>query len=736
MEYYAHKYVDDLGNEKKQTIKEHLEGTKALASQFAKEEFGDVVEFAAEHHDIGKYAITFQRRLDGSKEKFEHSICGAIEIKKQVRDSDVIGKLLQYCIAGHHSGLPDGGNKTNPVGSTLYGRLKNEKNYVGARDYSYYSNEIESNVPDGMYLREALHKYSTNNDSDKKDYLETFAFFTRYVFSCLTDADFIDTERFCDPDKIRGGLSGDFKSALEKLNDRLSSFKAETEVQKARSRLQNQAYKNMFNDGKISILNMPTGSGKTLCSIKIAIEKILNSPDKDIKRIIYVIPYTSIIEQTAKEFNDIFGDCVQILQHHSNYSFDDNSENKTTVEKLRNACENWDAPLIVTTSVQFFQSLYHYKGSGLRKLHNMADSIIIFDEIHLIPIKYLQPCLRGIGYITKYLNSKAILLSATMPNYSELFEKYLPDVSVNNLITDRTDFSVFNKCSYTFMGKTDYDNVIMKAGEFDNSLIIVNTKKIAQQVYEKVSGKKYHLSAYMTPDHRSDIIEEIKIALANGEKITVVSTSLIEAGVDLDFKAVFREVTGLDSILQSGGRCNREGKDKNGNVFIFETDESMYEDIKIPINISNSLLKEYDDITSKECIEEYYNRIFKYNEKCIRESSIAEFMQTKDIRCMPFRSYAEQFKYINDETIGIVVTKNNQIAKELWERFKNGSKDLRRQLQRYTVAIQQKELDNALMLGAVDDEGTGVYRLTSEDYYDMQVGLNFNSSYDDKYICS
>ncbi|MGN1133981.1 MAG: CRISPR-associated helicase Cas3' [Oscillospiraceae bacterium] len=729
MEYYAHKYIDESGNENKQTVKEHLDGTKDLAASFAKESFADVAGFAGEFHDIGKYAKTFQKRLDGSSERFEHSICGAIEIKKQEGDRDEIGKLLQYCIAGHHSGLPDGGSKIAPIGPTLYGRLHNEKNYVESRDYSCYSSEVELKVPEGKFIREELY-----NSESREDYIEKYAFFTRYVFSCLTDADYIDTERFCSPEKIRGGIKGDFKSALEKVNEKLSSFTAETQVQKARGRLQAQAYGNMLNNGRISILNMPTGSGKTLCSIKIALEKLLNSPDKNIKRIIYVIPYTSIIEQTANEFTDIFGDCVQILQHHSNYAFDSNSENTTTVEKLKNACENWDAPLIVTTSVQFFQSLYHYKGSGLRKLHNMADSIIIFDEIHLIPIKYLQPCLRGIGYITKYLNSEAIFLSATMPNYSELFAKYLPDVSVNNLITDRTDFSAFKKCSYTNLGKTDYENVIMNAEEFLNSLIIVNKKSTAQKVYEMVNSKKFHLSAYMTPDHRSAIIEKIKESLSKSEKVTVVSTSLIEAGVDLDFKAVFREVTGLDSILQSGGRCNREGRDANGNVFIFETDDSVYEGIDSRVNITESLLGEYEDISSNECIEEYYNRVFKFSEKSIDENSIAKFKGTSGFQSIPFRSYAEQFEYISDDTIGIVITKNSERAKELWENFRNGNKGLRRKLQRYTVAIRENEFANALKLGAINDYGTGVYCLTAEEYYDMQVGLNFNSSHDDKYI--
>lgn len=199
-----------------------------------------------------------------------------------------------------------------------------------------------------------------------------------------------------------------------------------------------------------------------------------------------------------------------------------------------------------------FQSIYHYKGSALRKLHNLRDSVIVFDEIHLIPTELLRPCLKAVGYITKYLNSEALFLSATMPDYSKLFDKFLPDVNYNKLVTDRTNFKYFKKCEYKDMGKTTLETIAENASRCKNALIVVNTKKTAAELYNLVQGEKYHLSANMTPAHRSRVIEVVRKKLKKGEYITVVSTSLVEAGVDLDFNTVFRQLSGLDSILQAG----------------------------------------------------------------------------------------------------------------------------------------------------------------------------------------
>ena len=546
MEYYAHTREDG----ERQTVKAHLIGVSKLAEDFSVDLLKPLAKKVSLYHDIGKYAINFQKRLDDDKVKFSHAACGAIEYKILADKNDCFAPLMEYCIAGHHTGLMDGGTGAdNSDSPTLNGTLKRADEYTGDSDYSAYATEIEFATLTQEEITPPLNEL--RSAKDPTELIERYAFFTKYVFSCLTDADFLDTEIFCNIN-VERGMSGDFEKALDKLNRELSDMPSDNPLRQARSRIQQQAFDNSVNKSHISILDMPTGSGKTLCSLKLALES-------GKKRIIYVIPYTSIIEQTANKFEKMFGDVLPVLQHHSNYSYDGNTEEeKKTADKLKRTCENWDAPLIITTSVQFFQSMYHYKGSALRKLHNLRDSVIVFDEIHLIPTELLRPCLKAVGYITKYLNSEALFLSATMPDYSKLFDKFLPDVNYNKLVTDRTNY--FKKCEYKDKGKTTLETIAENASRCKNALIVVNTKKTAAELYNLVQGEKYHLSANMTPAHRSRVIEVVRNKLENGEHITVVSTSLVEAGVDLDFNTVFRQLSGLDSILQAGGRCNREGK--------------------------------------------------------------------------------------------------------------------------------------------------------------------------------
>ncbi len=709
-----------------QTLEEHLKNVAKRAADNSIALLKQECYSTGLSHDIGKYSVSFQKRLYGNPKKYEHSSCGAIELGKLVKNNDekAMTYMLQYCIAGHHSGLPDGGTEVDSADSdsTLHSKLKREGNYTGESDYSSYKDEIELKLPDYTDVYKIL-KTSKN----KTELIEKYAFFTRYLFSCLTDADYIDTEIFYSPDTDRE-LNADFEKMLDIINEELEnrSIDSDTPLKKARKELQEQAFRNCLSDSRINILDMPTGSGKTLCSMKIALKKLIKNEKK---RIIYVIPYTSIIEQTAETFDNLFGDYADIVQHHSNHCFDDENEN-STAEKLKRSTENWDAPVIITTSVQFFQSLYHYKGSGLRKLHNLADSVIVFDEVHMLPEEYLQPCLRAIGFITEYLNSEVLFLSATMPDFSELFERYTGNATYNELIKDKSVFRYFQKCRYINLGKTDIENIVLKADDYNSSLIIVNSRKTAREVYRLLSGKKYHLSTYMTPYDRSKIIKQIREDLANGEKITAVSTSLVEAGVDLDFQAVFRQLAGLDSILQSGGRCNREGKMEYGDVFIFEIDESIRGDMKIRAGIVKDMLERDIDITSEKSIREYYMRLFRYSDDIIDQNTIAKDCNGFDN--IPFRTYAEGFEFIKDETISVVINNNSETEK-LVQQLEYGDKNIRRKLQRYSVSLKKHELDEAMKTGIIDEKKCGVFVLANNDYYRNETGLDIH--YQPSYIC-
>lgn len=734
MEYYAHTREDG----ERQTVKAHLIGVSKLAEGFSVDFLKPLAKKASYDHDTGKYALKYQWRLDDDNIKFSHAACGALEYKKFADKNDCFAPLMEYCIAGHHTGLMDGGTVAdNSDSPTLNGTLKRADEYTGDSDYSAYTTEIdfatltqEEITPLRNELRSA---------PNPTELIERYAFFTKYVFSCLTDADFLDTEIFCNKN-VERGMSGDFKMALDKLNRELSDMPSNTPLRQARSRIQQQAFDNSVNKSHISILDMPTGSGKTLCSLKLALES-------GKKRIIYVIPYTSIIEQTANKFEKMFGDVLPVLQHHSNYSYDGNTEEeKKTAEKLKRTCENWDAPLIITTSVQFFQSIYHYKGSALRKLHNLRDSVIVFDEIHLIPTELLRPCLKAVGYITKYLNSEALFLSATMPDYSKLFDKFLPDVNYNKLVTDRTNFKYFKKCEYKDMGRTTLETIAENASRCKNALIVVNTKKTAAELYNLVQGEKYHLSANMTPAHRSRVIEVVRKKLENGEHITVVSTSLVEAGVDLDFNTVFRQLSGLDSILQAGGRCNREGKDDKGYVYVFDIDETYRKgsDLAMRINKTKGLLEKYQDITSYDCIKEYYDGIFDFNQSRIAENSIAKYNEQSNSfdrqglmspYSIPFRSYAMQFEYISADTISIVIDDpNDQTCHDLVETLRNGDMSVRRALQKYSVSVYMNVFKDLYSQGVLNDHGTGIFILENQSYYNNETGLNTQAAMQDYFI--
>lgn len=738
MEYYAHTREDG----ERQTVKAHLEGVSKLAEGFSVDFLKPLAKKAAFDHDLGKYALKYQWRLDDDNIKFSHAACGALEYKKFADKNDcfasLFAPLMEYCIAGHHTGLMDGGTDAdNSDSPTLSGTLKRGNEYTGDSDYSAYATEIEFAT---LTQEEITPPYNELcSAKDPTELIERYAFFTKFVFSCLTDADFLDTEIFCNKN-VERGMSGDFEKALDKLNRELSDMPSDNPLRQARSRIQQQAFDNSVNKSHISILDMPTGSGKTLCSLKLALES-------GKKRIIYVIPYTSIIEQTANKFEKMFGDVLPVLQHHSNYSYDGNTEEeKKTVEKLKRTCENWDAPLIITTSVQFFQSIYHYKGSALRKLHNLRDSVIVFDEIHLIPTELLRPCLKAVGYITKYLNSEALFLSATMPDYSKLFDKFLPDVNYNKLVTDRTNFKYFKKCEYKDMGKTTLETIAENASRCKNALIVVNTKKTAAELYNLVQGEKYHLSANMTPAHRSRVIEVVRKKLKKGEYITVVSTSLVEAGVDLDFNTVFRQLSGLDSILQAGGRCNREGKDAKGYVYVFDIDETYRKgsDLAMRINKTKGLLEKYQDITSYDCIKEYYDGIFDFNQSRIAENSIAKYNEQSNSfdrqglmspYSIPFRSYAMQFEYISADTISIVIDDpNDQTCHELVETLRNGDMSVRRALQKYSVSVYMNVFKDLYSQGVLNDHGTGIFILENQSYYNNETGLNTQAAMQDYFI--
>lgn len=716
--FIAHIREDD-GTE--QTIEEHCEAVRSLAESFAIDEFKPLAAYSGYIHDIGKFRDGFQARIRGTSNKpCEHACCAAQEIGKRADVRRVFGvfvPMLEYCTAGHHSGLQNG----KPTELSSFGSLEDSLGRdVG--DIDKYRSEFEKYCapPNGGALTLARDMLMEGTDKlppdvKNRESIERYAFFTRYVYSCLTDADFLDTESFCSGGLERG-LTGDFSTALERVNSKLSSMQNDTDVRHARNELQRQAFSAGI-DSRVGILNMPTGSGKTLCSIKLALERAVKSGKK---RIIYVIPYTSIIEQTADVFQELFGDVLPILQHYSNFDFDDMEPgDEMSAERIARTTENWDAPLIITTNVQFFQSMYHNRSSKLRKLHNLADSVIVFDEVHMMPVNYLQPCLRGIGYLVNFLNCDALFLSATMPNFSALFKKYAIGCDFSELIVDKSGFKFFRNCNCVDFGEVSEEKLLTDSEKHCSSLIIVNSRKRARDLYKKCPAKnKFCLSTYMTPNDRSAAINSIR-NLIDKEPVTVISTSLIEAGVDLDFEAVYRELSGLDSVIQSAGRCNREGKRPEGYMHVFTLEGvSIPHGMKMQAGITQSLMREYDDIFSPECIEDYYERLYGAESGSIGNGTIYKpDMRTNTI---PFRDYADSFNMIDSDSINVIIPNENN--RELVDSLKYSAKALRR-LARYSVALHYNEFRSLLERGIIEPVGAA-FVLTYPEFYSSETGLD------------
>lgn len=714
-----------------QTVKEHCENTAALCRIFSIPELKDFMYAVGLLHDVGKFQASFVKRINGANIKVEHSTCGALAAKEKYTMPVPMALMMEYCIAGHHSGIPDGGFPNDDIDkSTLCGRLKRDY-----EDFSEYKNELALPELNGLEWLKYLFR---DCDNKMENVIDKFAFLTRYVFSCLVDADSIDTADFCKERELPGKLNADFSSCLQNIDDKLNSFICKTELQKARTILQNQAFQNINQDAEIYLLNMPTGSGKTLASAKIALERALS---KEKKRIIYVIPYNSIIEQTADVLEEIFGGNLEILRHQSTFSYEDEENGSEDYrEAAKTAAENWDAPFIITTAVQFFESVYANKRGKLRKVHNMADSILVFDEAHLMPQDYLQPCLQAVAYITRYLHSEAVFLTATMPDFEKLMKEYaLPDSKIVKLIKDTSMFTKFQKCRYSYIGEISSSELLSKCREYPSSLIVVNKKATARELYQECGGKRYHLSTYMTSYDRKRILKEIRRELKQLEadypeykdvpedrRITIISTSLIEAGVDLDVYTVFRERSGLDSILQAGGRCNREGKRKMADVFVFDlAEETRQAALDEKANLTKGLLKKYDDVSAVKCIEEYYSRLYFMKADDIQKNTMHQVCT--DLASIPFKKYAEKFELIDSRQVSLVVPCDAQ-SEQLVEMMKYTKAGNARKLQNYTCSVRQKELEDLIRQHAADDYGTGIYYLTNKDYYDEYTGVLFEAS--------
>ncbi|MBR4342072.1 MAG: CRISPR-associated helicase Cas3' [Lachnospiraceae bacterium] len=702
MDFIAHKREDGMV----QSVKEHLAGTAELAANFASdfgaEEQGRLIGFA---HDIGKYSKEFQKRICDDGPKVDHSSAGALLCTQK---NNIIAS---FCIAGHHSGLPDYGGEDDDSEATLCARMKRALNKK-IPDFSAWKEEIGELPNAGIMF--------PNDDTNMEN-----VFFTRMLFSCLVDADYLDTERFMSNDSVDRGSGNDMEFLEKKLDTYISGwFPPEGELNRKRCEILNSCIEKHTCEPGLFSLTVPTGGGKTVSSLAFAIK---HARAKGLKRIIYVIPYTSIIEQTAEIFRKILGN-DNVLEHHSNIGYDLEENISQENVKMSLAAENWDMPVIVTTSVQFFESLFANKSSKCRKLHNIAKSVIIFDEAQMIPVSYLKPCIYTISQLVKNYNVSAVLCTATQPSLDNIFEEFIGDYHPTELCPKELyEDPIFIRTRFKNIGVMTKDEVADYMMNKNQILCIVNSRKSASDLFTRLcEDGRFHLSTLMTPTDRKKTLYEIRKRLKDGRTCRVVATSLIEAGVDVDFPVVMREEAGLDSMLQAAGRCNREGhrEKSESEVIIYKSEDKPPNMFALNISAGRIAIEGENDIVSSKCIKKYFDTLYKLKgEETLDSKKIMQLIRSD--YC--FKKIADRFKMIDNDTETVYIPVGD--GKELVERRKYGelSKSLLRKLGQYGVNIYKDHLKKMYETGDVEKVGDSEWVLSNIALYNEKMGLSFNA---------
>ena len=710
MPYYAHIRQDENGETIYQTVAEHLTGTAALCREFAAdfgaEADGDLMGLA---HDLGKCTDAFQKRLLEGGPVVDHTMVGMLTCIKMKRPS------AAACAAGHHGGLLDVGNlRTDRAGeATLSGRFK--KGVEG-----HY---LERCGESGVTLP------TLPPETSERDPLKA-SFRTRMLYSCLVDADFLDTERFMDGERGRGGYD-DLPTLLRRLKEYIAPWQEpKTALNKLRCKILNSCLDTGSKPKGVYTLTVPTGGGKTVASLAFALR---HAVAHGMKRVIYVVPYTSIIEQNAEVFREILGD-GNVLEHHSGVQFE--LSDGASPEEVRRALasENWDMPVIVTTAVQFFESIYANRSSKCRKLHNLADSVIIFDEAQMLPLCHLRPCVAAMASLAEQFRSTLVLCTATQPSLGDLLHTYAPSCPVTELCPQTAEeYDSFRRVTFRQEGILEDDALAEKLSEHRQVLCIVNSRKAAQSIFARLPQEaSFHLSTLMVPAQRQTLLDEIRRRLKAGEPCRVVSTSLIEAGVDVDFPAVYRELAGLDSVLQAAGRCNREGKRAAGEsiVTIFERTELPPLLFRTAVGATRHALKDGRDPAVQETMQRYFRELRALSGETLDKSGVIKAFEKGINGCeLPFRTVAENFHLIDQNTRTVYVPFGGGAA--LIERLKAGecSKELYRKLGRYAVSVYDRHFEALYAAGALLtardipalDESSAI--LSDLTLYDERTGL-------------
>jgi CRISPR-associated endonuclease/helicase Cas3 len=710
----AHVRQLDSGEFDIHSLEDHLSSVAKLAALLAAQinvgiasnsASGAWAELAGLWHDLGKYQPAFQKYIASASGmeahieapgRVKHAIAGAIHAAEA---HGSYGRLLAYLMAGHHAGLPDW-HPDEAGGAALSQELKNERDNL--------AHALAGGVPDEIISSDrALPKPPIRKAEEVHGWL-------RMLFSCLVDADFLDTEAFMDDSRtaLRGGYA-DIPVLRAAYQRHMATHfaSADTPVRRLRGEILDTCIARAAEAPGLFSLSVPTGGGKTLASLGFALHHAeYHAKTHGLRRIIYVIPYTSIIEQTADVFRGVFDgiEPVPVIEHHSNLE----AENETARSRI--ASENWDAPIVVTTNVQFFESLYAAKPSRCRKLHNIANSVVILDEAQLLPPEHLAPILDALRQLIAHYGVTVVLSTATQPELHKTRSDTFGRVQLQGLGEIRELapdparlYRELERVQVTLPvspeQRRSWEEIADELSKLERVLCIVNRRDDAATLWGLLPKGTLHLSARMCGAHRAQVIGEIRRRLATGEPVRVVSTQLVEAGVDLDFPVVYRAMAGLDSIAQAAGRCNREGKlpDK-GRVVVFNPPKPSPSGLLLKAEQAavNVLAGSSGGPLTSANFARYFDQFYGVLNSHDKEGVLDLLNRDAARGEIQFRTAAQRFRLIPDEGQRQILVAWGQ-GSELIELLKKigPNRDLMRKLQRHSVTLYEYQWKNLLGSG-------------------------------------
>lgn len=801
MHYIAHIRESD---HKEQTVEEHLREVKELAESFGiKLGVKHIAGLAGMLHDMGKYT-----------DKFRNYILEAVNNpdapprRGSVNHSTAGGKLL-YQLFHTNNIQREKGILAEVVGNAIISHHSYLHDFLGPDLKSAYLKRVRDDEPDEYESTAPRFFECVMSETDFRQYVDCateelrvyldressassemkLMFLTKFIFSALIDADRTNTRLFEENKTIEPELDHAklFANYYEELMLEISTFAdhstSQSTINRLRGEMSEQCDDYAGRPSGIYTLSIPTGGGKTLASLRYALKHAMAYQKK---HIIYVVPYTTIIEQNAAEVRRILKDDANILEHHSNVVEDANEDDEASdgrinvQQKLKLAKDNWDSPIIFTTMVQFLNVFYAKGSRNIRRLHNLTESVIIFDEVQKVPVPCVSLFNEAVNFLRTYGHSSIVLCTATQPalDYVEHKLNIHADAEIiDNLVQVVDEFKrveVIDRATNELFNNDQLCQFVMeRINTVQSSLIILNTKSVVKKLYQQLKTtvsddvSVYHLSTSMCAAHRNVLLQEIRTHLKNRDKIICVSTQLIEAGVDVSFECVIRSLAGLDSIAQAAGRCNRHGENKMQQVYVIDHAEENLKhlnEIRIGKEISRKILVDLkkDDssygghILSLKAMNKYFKEFYtKFNadldysikssgKKMVellfaspKENTYYQAYYSKFEERLPlflansYRTAAEHFHVIDNLTTAVIVPygkEGKDVIAELNRDYgiENLSKLLRR-AQQYSINLFKYERDQLDRNGGLVSCLEGKVIVLKEGSYSMEFGLDLDN---------